>query len=60
MVNRIKLQPTNWGKTFTNPIRRLISNLYKEFKKLDFREPNYPNKNGYNSQLRNSKWLRST
>ena len=35
-VNRAKRQPTDWEKIFTNPIsiRGLISNIYKELKKL--------------------------
>jgi hypothetical protein len=43
-VNRTKQQPTNWGNIFTNPTshRGLISNIYKELKKLDSREPNNP------------------
>jgi hypothetical protein len=50
-VNRTKWQPTDWEKIFTNPTsdRRLISNIYKELKKLDFREPNNPIKNGVQS-----------
>ena len=41
-VNRTKWQPTDWGKIFTNSISDsgLISNTYKELKKLDTREPN--------------------
>jgi hypothetical protein len=41
-VNRTKQQPTDWEKIFTNPTsnRGLISNIYKELKKLDSREPN--------------------
>jgi hypothetical protein len=64
-VNRTKQQPTNWEKVFTNPTsdRGLISNIYKELKKLDSRGPSNPLKNGVhsetkNSQLRNTKWLR--
>jgi hypothetical protein len=36
-VNRTKTQPTDWQKIFTNPTsdRGLISNIYKELKKLD-------------------------
>jgi hypothetical protein len=36
-VNRIKRPPTDWEKIFTNPKsdRGLISNIYKELKKLD-------------------------
>jgi hypothetical protein len=41
MVNKTKSQPTNWEKVFTNPKsdRGLISNIYKELKKLDSRKP---------------------
>jgi hypothetical protein len=47
-VSRTKLQPTGWEKVLTNLIsdRKLISNIYKELKKLDSREPNNPIKNG--------------
>ena len=50
-VKRTKRQPTDWGKIFTNPTsdRGLISNIYKEFKKLDSREPNSPIINGVQS-----------
>jgi hypothetical protein len=43
-VNRTKLQPTDWGKIFNNPKsnRGVTSNIYKELKKLDSREPNNP------------------
>ena len=43
-VKRTKWQPTNREKIFTNPSsdRGLISNIYKELKKLDLREPNNP------------------
>ena len=39
---RTKRRPTNWEKIFTNPTSNigLISKIYKEFKKLDSREPN--------------------
>jgi hypothetical protein len=66
-VNRKNQQPTDWEKTFTNPTsdRRLISNTYKELKKLDSREPNKHIKNRVqsltkNSQPRNIEWLRRT
>jgi hypothetical protein len=50
-VNRTKQQSTDWEKIFTNPAsdRGLISNLYKELKKLDSREPNNHIKNGVQS-----------
>jgi hypothetical protein len=43
-INRTKWQPTDWEKILTNPTsdRGLISNIYKELKKLDFRESNNP------------------
>jgi hypothetical protein len=47
-VNRTKGQPTDWKRILTNTTsdRGLISNIYKEFKKLDSREPNNAIKNG--------------
>ena len=43
-VNKIKRPPTNWERIFTNPksYRGLISNIYKELKKLDSRKSNKP------------------
>ena len=50
IVNRTKWQLTDWEKIFTNPTsdRELISNIYKELKKLDSRETNN-SKNGAQS-----------
>ena len=47
-VNRTKWQWTDWENIFTNPQydRELISNIYKDQKKLDSREPNNPIKMG--------------
>ena len=41
-VNKTKRPPTDWEKIFTNPTsdRGLVSNIYKELRKLDSREPN--------------------
>jgi hypothetical protein len=43
-INWTKWQPRHWEKIFTNstPDRGLISNIYKELMKLDWREPNNP------------------
>jgi hypothetical protein len=57
-VNSTKWQTTDWDKFFTNPTsdRGLISNIKKEHKKLDSREPNNRIKkwDKKNSQLRNT------
>jgi hypothetical protein len=50
-VSNTKRKPVDWEKTFTNPTsdRGLLSNIYKELKKVDSREPNNPIKNGEQS-----------
>jgi hypothetical protein len=50
-VNKTKTQPTDSERIFTNPKsdRRLISNMYKEIKKVDSRNSNNPIKNGVQS-----------
>jgi hypothetical protein len=41
-VNKTKRQPADWEKIFTSSTfyRELISNIYKELKKLDSRKSN--------------------
>jgi hypothetical protein len=43
-VKKTKRPPTDWENIFTNPTsdKGLISNIYKEIKKLASRETNYP------------------
>ena len=66
-VNKTKRPPTDWERIYTYPKsdRELISNIYKELKKVDSRKSNNPIKNGAqngtkNSHLRNTEWQRST
>jgi hypothetical protein len=50
-INKIKKPPTDWERIFSYPKsdRELISNIYKELKKLDPRNSNNPIKNGAQS-----------
>jgi hypothetical protein len=66
-VNKTKMPPTDWERIFTNPKseRGLISNIYKELKKLDSRNSNnlikkWGTELNKNSQLRNTKRQRIT
>jgi hypothetical protein len=50
-VNKTEKPPTDWEMIFTYPKsdRGLISNIYKELKKVDSRKSNNPIKNGAQS-----------
>jgi hypothetical protein len=50
-VNKPKRLPTDWERIFTNSesVSGLISNIYKELKKLDSRNSNNPIKIGVQS-----------
>jgi hypothetical protein len=47
-INKTKRPSTDWERIFTYPKsdRGLISNIYKELKKVDSRKSNNPLKNG--------------
>ena len=47
-VNKTKRPPTDWERIFTNPEsdRGIISNMFKELKKMDSRKSNNSIKNG--------------
>jgi hypothetical protein len=49
--NETKSPPTDWERILTYPKsdRGLISNIYKELKKVDSRKSNNPTKNGVQS-----------
>jgi hypothetical protein len=49
--NKTKRPPANWERIFTYPKsdRGLMSNIYKELKKVDSRKSNNPIKNGAQS-----------
>jgi hypothetical protein len=50
-ISKTKRPPTDWERIFTYPKsdRGLISNIYKELKKVDCRISNNPIKNGAQS-----------
>jgi hypothetical protein len=51
-VNKTKRPPTDWERIFTDPKsdRGLISNIYKELKKMDSRKIKNPIKMGYSAK----------
>jgi hypothetical protein len=50
-ITKTKRPPTDWERIFTYPKsdRRLVSNIYKELKKVGSRKSNKPIKNGAQS-----------
>jgi hypothetical protein len=58
-VSKTKRPPTDWERIFTNPKsdRGLISNIYKELKKLDSRNHSYPSVTAAVEAVRSSCWL---
>jgi hypothetical protein len=50
-INKTKRPPTDWERilTYSKSDRGLISNIYKELKKVDSRKSNNPIKNGAQS-----------
>jgi hypothetical protein len=60
-VNKTKRPPTDWERIFTKPKadRGLISNLYKELKKLDSRNSNNPIKKWVSGAGEMAQWLRA-
>jgi hypothetical protein len=50
-INKTKMPPTDWERIFTYPKsdRGIISNIYKELKKVDSRKSNSLIKNGAQS-----------
>jgi len=60
-VNKTKRPPTDWGRTFTYPksYRGLITNIYKEIKKVDSRKSNNSIKK-WGSELNKDSHLKNT
>jgi hypothetical protein len=65
-VNKTQRPPTDWERIITYPKsdRGLISNIYKELKKVDSRKSSNRLKNGLRAKkkkkyLRNTEWLRN-